>query len=155
MLKNILPVMPALSLALQIVLLFSTASSSALTPQTATTGANKICRVQKIHVTDMGSSPQAMNFRYDLEKWLAKKKFIVVYRPADADAILSGSFSSTSGVKRSNLTFKDAELKSPQGDVLWSGDYNITKRNSFLGMGRGHLEDGAIRIVKDIRAACQ
>jgi hypothetical protein len=136
-------------------ILFSATSSGAVPRQSAAAGANVSCRAQKIHVSDMGSSPQAMNFRYDLEKWLSKKKFTVVYDPKEADAILSGRFSSTSGVKRSNLSFRDAELRSPQGSKLWDGDYNITKRNSFLGFGRGHLEDGAIRIVKDIRAACK
>ena len=113
------------------------------------------CSVQKIFVADFGKDPRHVSFRLDLEKWLSKKKFTVARRPEDADAVLSGTFSTRSGDKYSYLTFKDAELKTAGGETAWRGDFDFKTRNAFGWLGRGHIENGAKRIAENIRASCK
>lgn len=115
----------------------------------------KPCPVQKIYVSEFGTDPRYVNFRFDLEKWLAKKKFTVADKPEDADAVLSGKLSISSGKKYSYLTFKDAELNTADGQVVWSGNFDITTKNAFGWLGRGHIENGAKRIAENVRAGCK
>lgn len=115
----------------------------------------KPCPVQKITVDDFGTDPRHVNFRLFLEKWLTKKKFTVTERPDDADAILSGKLSIGSGDKHSYLIFKDAELKTADGRVVWRGNFDITSKNAFGWLGRGHIENGAKRIAENVRADCR
>ena len=114
----------------------------------------KPCAVQKIYVDDFGNDPRHVNFRLWLEKWLKKKKFTVVNRSQDADAVLSGKLSIRSGDKDSNLSFKDAELKTANGLVVWHGNFDRTTNNTFGWLGRGHIENGAKRIAENVRASC-
>ena len=116
---------------------------------------DKQCSVKKIHVAEFGNDPRHVNFRLFLEKWLSKKKLTVVSRPGDADAFLTGTLSISSGNKHSNLTFADAELKTAEGERVWHGDFNLTSKNAFGWLGRGHIENGAKRIVENIRAVCK
>ena len=116
---------------------------------------NKTCSVQRIYVADLGNDPRHVNFRLFLEKWLSKKKFTVVKSPGDADAVLAGALSISSGNKYSNLTFKDAELKTANGGRVWQGNFDITTKNAFGWLGRGHIENGAKRIAENIRAGCK
>jgi hypothetical protein len=116
---------------------------------------DKPCPVQKIYVADFGSEPRHVNFRLGLEKWLSKKKFTISQRPSDADASLTGKLSISSGNKYSNLTFKDAELKTADGESVWHGSFDITTKNAFGWLGRGHIENGAKRIAENIRAGCR
>ncbi|HVF48665.1 MAG TPA: hypothetical protein VNA19_01180 [Pyrinomonadaceae bacterium] len=116
---------------------------------------DKPCPVRTIYVAELGADPRHVNFRLFLEKWLAKKKFTVAKRPEDADAVLKGTLSISSGNKSSNLTFKDAELKTARGATAWHGNFDITTKNAFGWLGRGHIENGAKRIAGDIRAACK
>jgi hypothetical protein len=113
------------------------------------------CSVQRIYVADLGNDPRHLNFRLFLEKWLAKKKFTIAARPEDADAVLTGALSISSGNKYSKLAFKDAELKSASGKTAWQGNFDITTKNAFGWLGRGHIENGAKRIAENIRAACK
>lgn len=113
------------------------------------------CAVQSIYVAELGADPRHVNFRLFLEKWLSKKKFKVTIRPKDADAVLHGTLSISSSNKHSNLTFKDAELKTSQGATAWHGNFYITTKNAFGWLGRGHIENGAKRIVENIRATCK
>lgn len=126
---------------------------AAVSFQTATTP--KPCAVQSIYVDDFGSDPRHVNFRLDLQKWLAKKKFTIAKRPEDADAVLSGKLSISSGVKYSNLTLDDAELKTADGHSAWRGNFDITTKNAFGWLGRGHIENGAKRIAENVRAGCK
>ena len=115
----------------------------------------KPCAVQRIYVDDFGNDPRYVNFRLWLEKWLKKKKFTVVDRPQDADAVLSGKLSIRSGTKDSSLSFKDAELKTSDGLVVWRGNFDRTTKNAFGWLGRGHIENGAKRIAENVRASCR
>ncbi|HEX5706210.1 MAG TPA: hypothetical protein VFX96_02870 [Pyrinomonadaceae bacterium] len=115
----------------------------------------KPCPVHKIYVAEFGNDPRHVNFRLFLEKWLSKKKFTVVKKPEDADAVLTGTLSISSGSKHSNLTFKDAELKTANGGSAWHGNFDITTKNAFGWLGRGHIENGAKRIAENIRASCK
>jgi len=116
---------------------------------------DKPCYIQKIYVAEFGSDPRFINFRLDLQKWLSKKKFTIVDKPDEAEAVLTGTLSITNGEKRSNLTLKNAALTTARGERVWHADYDLTTKNSFAGLGRGHIENAAIRIAKDIRAACK
>ncbi len=129
------------------------ASVSATIFQTGRT--DKPCSVHKIYVAEFGHDPRHVNFRLSLEKWLSKKKFTVANRPADADAVLTGTLSISSGTKYSNLTFKDAELKTANGEWSWRRDFDFTTKNAFGWLGRGHIENGAKRIAENIRASCK
>jgi hypothetical protein len=113
------------------------------------------CSVQSIYVADLGTDARHVNFRLFLEKWLSKKKFTIVQKPQDADAVLAGVLSISSGNKYSKLAFKDAELKTASGVATWQGDFDITTKNAFGWLGRGHIENGAKRIAENIRAACK
>ncbi len=134
-------------------LLATPTSTSAALFQTGRS--DKPCSFHKVYIADFGSDPRHINFRRDLEKWLAKKKFALAQRPAEADAVLTGNLSISSGTKYSNLTFKDAELRTANGEKPWRGDFNITTKNAFGWLGRGHIENGAKRIVEKIRASCR
>ena len=116
---------------------------------------NKTCSVQKIYVTDFGTDPRHINFRLGLEKWLSKKKFTVATRSEDADAVLTGAVSTSSGSKYSYLSFKNAELKLANGEIVWHGNFDFRTKNAFGWLGRGHIENGAKRISENVRAACK
>ena len=80
-------------------------------------------RVSRIHVATMGSGDQADRFQSLLREELGKVGFEVSEQGANADALLTGTFSYESGGDR---TFARATvtLKSPNGkQILWSGDY--------------------------------
>ncbi|HKO60318.1 MAG TPA: hypothetical protein VJV03_04085 [Pyrinomonadaceae bacterium] len=113
------------------------------------------CSVRTIYVADLGSDPRHINFRLFLEKWLSKKKFTAVTRHDDADAVLSGTLSISSGRKYSYLTFKGAELKTPSGQNHWRGEFDFKTKNAFGWLGRGHIENGAKRIAENLRASCK
>jgi hypothetical protein len=113
------------------------------------------CSVQRIHVADLGTDARHVNFRLFLEKWLSKKKFTIARKPQDADAVLTGALSISSGSKYSKLAFKGAELKTASGVTAWHGDFDITTKNAFGWLGRGHIENGAKRIAENIRATCK
>ena len=128
-------------------------SEAATTPREETD--NKACAVRRIYLRDMGNDPRHVNFRLFLEKWLSKKNFTIAKSVQDADAALMGKLSISSGNKYSNLTFKDAVLKLANGDQVWHGSFDITSKNAFGWLGRGHIENGAKRIAENIRAACK
>jgi hypothetical protein len=125
----------------------------AVAPQGAS--AVKPCSVRTIYVADFGNDPRHVNFRLFMEKWLSKKKFTVARKPEDADAVLTGKLSISSGNKYSNLTFRDAELTTANGETAWHGNFNITTKNAFGWLGRGHIENGAKSIVENIRTTCK
>ena len=129
------------------------ASAGAVIPQARVK--DKPCSVRTIYVADFGTDPRYVNFRLDLEKWLSKKKFKVAKRPEDADAVLTGALSISSGNKYSKLTLREAELKSAKGEVAWRGDFDFTTKNAFGWLGRGHIENGAKRIAENIRVTCR
>ena len=132
------------------------AASSSVGAVSAQSGIKpKPCTVQRIYVDEFGNDPRYVNFRLHLEKWLAKKKFTVVNKREDADAVLTGALSIGSDNKHSYLAFKDAELKTAGGEKAWSGNFDLTTKNALGWLGRGHIENGAKRIAENIRAGCK
>lgn len=100
-------------------------------------------RVSRIHLAAIGSGDQTERFQSLLRDELSKVGFEVSEQSANADAILTGTFSYESG---DNRTFARATvtLKSPNGkQILWSGDYVSQHR------GEGH-ED----VVKTVAETC-
>lgn len=118
-------------------------------------GKTATCSVRKIYVVELGTDPRYVNFRLDLQKWLAKKKFTVVERREEADGVLTGTLLISSGTKRSRLAFTHAELKTASGEHVWRGDFDRTTKNAFGWLGRGHIENGAKLIAEIIRAECR
>lgn len=78
--------------------------------------------VEKIYVGSMGQADEAERFRLLLEQELNRVGFRVVGRAEDADAILSGVLTVRvyADTSRARAT---VVLKSPDGEVLWSGDF--------------------------------
>jgi hypothetical protein len=100
-------------------------------------------RVSKIHVAAMGSGDQADRFHSFLQDELSKVGFEVSEQFANADAILTGTFSFESGGDHTSAR-ATVTLKSPNGKlILWSGDY-ISQHK-----GQGH-ED----VVKTVAENC-
>ena len=89
-------------------------------------------RVSRIHVAPMGSGDQADRFHSLLQDELSKVGFEVSDQSANADAILSGTFSFESNGDRTSAR-ATVTLKSRDGKkTLWSGDYISQHR------GQGH-----------------
>lgn len=102
------------------VLCLSLVQTTAQTPALA--GQDQFRLVQKIYVGDMGTLDTAERFRLLLEEQLARRGFQIVAREDRADAVLSGVLSlpviEDEGKARITL-----QLKSLDGDLLWSGNF--------------------------------
>ena len=118
------------------------------------TASDQLCQIRNIYITEFDQSVAAMNFRQRLGKQVSKK-FVIVGKPNEADAILTGEFSSQSNDDYSFLTFKHDELKNANGEVVWHGDFDLKFSNSLWGLGSGHVEKAARRIAKDMLKKCK
>src|SRR5215212_7435408 len=81
--------------------------------------------VHKIYLEELGSSSEAARFRLLLEDKLSERGFVVVDKPEQAYAVLSGALSVSSagiygGASDIGVT---VQLKSPDGERLWSGNF--------------------------------
>jgi hypothetical protein len=118
---------------------FAGFASMALPPCLAESPA--LHRVSKIHVATMGSGDQADRFHSLLQDELSKVGFEVSEQSANADAILTGTFSFESGGDRTSAR-ATVTLKSRDGrQILWSGDYVSQHR------GQGH--EDVVRTVAE------
>ncbi|MDQ1636945.1 MAG: hypothetical protein QOF62_284 [Pyrinomonadaceae bacterium] len=118
------------------------------------TSLDKSCQIRKIYIAEFDESAASLNFRRRLGKRLSKK-FVIMAKPDEADAILTGEFSALSGSGYSYVTFEHAELKTANGQLVWHGDFDLKLSNSLWGLGNGHIGNAAMRIAKDILNACK
>jgi hypothetical protein len=84
-------------------------------------------RVQKIYVGDMGNSDEAARFRLLLSSALSKKGFTAVDKAGTADAILTGILSVRVLDERAQA-LATIQLKSPEGEIIWSGDFTAHRK---------------------------
>jgi hypothetical protein len=100
-------------------------------------------KVNRIFVSDMGSGAEPQRFHGLLEDELQRVGFAVSDRSGDADAILTGEFSTEANGDRS-FARVSVLLKSRDGKrTLWSGDFIAQHK------GEGH-ED----VVKTLAITC-
>jgi hypothetical protein len=100
-------------------------------------------KVNRIHVAEMGSGAESQRFQALLEDELQRVGFAVADAGGDADAVLSGEFSTEVHGDRS-FARVTVLLKSRDGKrTLWSGDF-ISQHK-----GEGH-ED----VVKTLAQTC-
>ena len=91
-----------------------------------------LSKVHRIHVATLGSGPEADRFHSLLEDELRGAGFEIAAQASDADAVLSGEFSSGATAEKS-FARATVKLKSPDGKrILWSGDYYADHRGQGL-----------------------
>ena len=78
--------------------------------------------VQKIYISELGSSDEAARFRLLLEDELSERGFTVVGGAAEADAVLSGALSVSHAGRHGGVTdvAVTVRLHSAGGERLWS-----------------------------------
>ena len=115
-------------------------------------GAGKPCRVDKIYVAELGDTDEAARFRRSLVERLSKR-FAVVERREDAEAVLTAAVTARGNGRNGEVIFENGALKSKEGDVLWSGNFQYHYKKSFP--GRGIISSAASDVAKNIRNACK
>lgn len=118
-------------IALLATLLLAASLGASAAATANTTAREKLSRVQKIYVGDMGTDPEAERFRLLLEEQLSEKGFTVVSRPGDADAVMTGALSVRVFDKKSEARVF-VKLDTPRGERLWAKDFgNRLLKNPF------------------------
>lgn len=83
---------------------------------------SNLFQVKLIFVGDMGKSDEADRFKLLLDEELQKRGFTTVTDATKADAILAGILS-LRVYSDTSLARATVQLKSPEGKIIWSGDF--------------------------------
>ncbi|HVF51152.1 MAG TPA: hypothetical protein VNA19_13750 [Pyrinomonadaceae bacterium] len=112
--------------------------------------ATRLHQVQRIYIGDMGDRDSAERFRLLLEEQLVKRGFGVVLREEQADAILGGVLSMPVLEAESDARIT-AQLRTPGGQLLWSGNFGpkLTSFFRFKDPLKLRAEELANRLKKD------
>jgi hypothetical protein len=135
-------------------LVLSSATTLAHPPQAVSAG--QPCRVRKIYVYELGKSDEAERFRRELSRQLTGKRFTLVARAEEAEAVLAGNFSFAGDDRNGKLVFDPAELRDRSGALLWHGSFYFTRRNRGLSLlSGGNIKDAAGKVAANLRGACR